>query len=163
MTSATEYADLRIEQLPSRADLLPVVAAWIYEEWWQQVEGASVSTLTNLLRPHLTPDQIPMTLVALLSGQPVGTASLLAHDVGTDQWPQLSPWMAAVYVVPAHRRRGIGACLVNEIVARAKMIGNEVLYLVTTEREGFYAQLGWRVFDRDESSVLMSHGPVAQL
>jgi GNAT superfamily N-acetyltransferase len=160
MTSAIKHGDLRIEQLATRSDLLPVVATWIFEEWWQEVEDASVKTLSDLLRAHLTPDRIPMTLVALLSGRPVGTATLLAHDVGTDQWPQLSPWMAAVYVVPAHRRLGIGACLVNEIAARAKMIGNEVLYLLTTEREEFYAQLGWRVFDREEDSVVMSHGLV---
>lgn len=150
-----EHGELRIQQLANRTDLLPVVAVWIYEEWWEGAEDASLETLTDLLRAHLVPDQIPLTLVALLDSRPVGTATLLAHDVGTEQWPQLSPWMAAVYVDPAFRRRGIGACLVNEIVGRADAMGTQVLYLLTTEREDFYAQLGWQVFDRAEEKTIM--------
>jgi predicted N-acetyltransferase YhbS len=154
------HDEVRIEQLANRIELLPVVAGWLYYEWWQDVEDASLGTLTDLLRAHLVPDQIPMTLVALLGEQPVGTATLLAHDVGTEQWPQLSPWMAAVYVAPAYRRRGIGARLVNETVASARAMGTDVLYLLTTEREDFYALLGWQVLDRAQESVVMSHGLV---
>jgi predicted N-acetyltransferase YhbS len=101
-----------------------------------------LARLTDLLLPHLTPDQIPMTLVALLGPRPVGTATLLAHDIGTEQWPDLSPWMAAVYVVPECRREGIGTRLVNEVVVEAHGLGTEILYLLTTEREGLYARLG---------------------
>lgn len=152
------HEDLRIEQLANRMDLLPVVAGWIYNEWWQEVEDTNVSTLTELLRAHRVPDQIPMTLISLLGTQAVGTATLLAHDVGTERWPQLSPWMAAVYVVPAYRRRGIGAHLVNATVARARAMGTSILYLLTTEREDFYGQLGWQVLDRAGESIVMSHG-----
>lgn len=148
--------DLRIEQLATRMDLLPVVAGWIYDEWWQDVEDASLNTLTDLLGAHRVPDRIPMTLVALLGAQPVGTATLLAHDVGTEQWPQLSPWVAAVYVVPAYRRRGIGARLVTETVTGAKTMGTGILYLLTTEREDFYRRLGWQALDRAGESVVMS-------
>src|ERR1700730_13763549 len=77
----------RIEQLAERPDLLPTVAAWIYNEWWTAVDGANVGTLTDLLRAHLIPDQMPITLVASLERCPVGTATLLAHDAGTEQWP----------------------------------------------------------------------------
>jgi GNAT superfamily N-acetyltransferase len=117
---------VRIEQMANRTELLPVVAAWIYDEWWQYIAN-----------------HIPLTLVASLDTLPVGTATLLAHDVGTEQWSHLSPWIAAVYVVPEYRRRGIGASLVNAIVSEAAAAGTDVLYLLTTEREGFYVQLGW--------------------
>jgi predicted N-acetyltransferase YhbS len=147
---------VRIEQLAKRAELLPVVAAWIYNEWWQDIEGSSVSTVTDLLRAHWVPDRIPMTLVASLDMLPVGTATLLSHDIGTEQWPQLSPWLAAVYVVPEHRRRGVGSSLVNAIVSGAAAAGKDVLYLLTTEREAFYAQLGWEVFDRAGKGIVMS-------
>jgi len=152
------HSEVRIEQLANRSDLLLVVAGWLYYEWWQDVEDASPSTLADLLRAHLVPDRIPMTLVASLGEQPVGTATLLAHDVGTERWPRLSPWMAAVYVAPAYRCRRIGARLVNETVARARAMGTDGLYLLTSEREDFYAQLGWQVLDRAQQSVVMSHG-----
>jgi predicted N-acetyltransferase YhbS len=146
----------RIEHLAERPDLLPTVAAWIYDEWWTEVEGANVGTLTQLLRTHLIPGQMPLTLVASLERCPVGTASLLTHDVDTEEWPDLSPWLAAVYVVPKHRQRGIGASLVNAIVSQATALGAGVLYLSTLGREGFYARLGWQVVDKREDKILMS-------
>jgi predicted N-acetyltransferase YhbS len=149
-------AALRIEQLANRPEFLQVVAAWIYDEWWQYVEDTSLAKLTDLLRPHLVSDQIPFSLVASLHTLPVGTASLVAHDVGTEQWPQLSPWLAAVYVVPEYRRGGIGAALVNAVTAQAGAMGTVVLYLLTTEREDFYSRLGWEVFDRTELGTVMS-------
>ncbi len=147
---------LRIEQLPERADLLLTVAGWIYNEWWTEVEGASVGTLTDLLRAHLTADQIPMTLVASLEGCPAGTATLLAHDVETEEWPDLSPWLAALYVMPEYRRRGVGAALIKAIVEKAGLLGVAMLYLSTVGREEFYADLGWQVIHRSEDKVVMS-------
>lgn len=132
-----------------------MVAAWIYDEWWQDVEGSSVGNLTDLLRAHLVPDHIPLTVVASLDTLPVGTATLVAHDSGTEQWSHLSPWLAAVYVVPEYRRRGIGASLVNAIVSAAAA-ETDILYLLTTEREEFYARLGWKVFDRAGEAIVMS-------
>ena len=146
---------LRIEQLAKRTELLPLVAAWIYDEWWQYIEGSSLSNLTELLHAHLIPNHIPLTVVASLDTLPVGTATLAAHDIGTEQWSHLSPWLAAVYVVPEYRRRGIGASLVNAIVSAAAA-ETDILYLLTTEREEFYARLGWKVFDRAGGATVMS-------
>jgi predicted N-acetyltransferase YhbS len=147
---------LAIEQLAAHPDLLPVVATWVYQEWWTSVDGASVSTLTNLLQDHLVPDRMPLTLVASLDTLPVGTATLLVHDVGTAQWPELSPWLAAVYVVPEHRHRGIGAALVNAITTKAAALGVEALYLQTVGSESFYARLGWEVLYRAGEKIVMS-------
>jgi predicted N-acetyltransferase YhbS len=146
----------RIEQLAERPDLLPTVAAWIHDEWWTDVKGANVGTLTELLQAHLIPDQMPLTLVASLERCPFGTATLLAHAVDTEQWPERSPWLAAVYVVPEYRQRGIGAALVNAIVAQATSRGVGALYLSTVGREEFYARLGWQVVDRREDKIVIS-------
>lgn len=146
----------QIEQLAERPDLLPVVATWIYQEWWTTVAGASTDTLTDLLRAHMVPDQMPLTLVASLETLPVGTATLLLHDVGTEQWPELSPWLAAVYVLPEYRHQGIGAALVNAIVAKASALGVPALYLQTLGSEKFYARLGWRVLHTAAGKIVMS-------
>jgi predicted N-acetyltransferase YhbS len=146
----------QIEQLAERPDLLPIVAAWIYHQWWTTVEGASVNTLADLLRGHLVHDEIPLTFVASLDRLPIGTATLMAHDVGTEQWPDLSPWLAALYVQPDYRRRGVGGALVSATVSKARALGARVLYLSTVDREDFYAQLGWQVVDRSDRTVVMS-------
>jgi predicted N-acetyltransferase YhbS len=108
------------------------------------------------LRTHLILDQMPLTLVASLDSRPVGAVTLLAHDVGTELWPNLSPWLAALYVLPECRRRGIGGVLVNAAVAKATAFGAEQLHLLTIGREQFYANLGWQVVDRSEEKVVMS-------
>jgi predicted N-acetyltransferase YhbS len=154
---------LTIDQLAKRPELLPSVARWIYAEWWQDSQDASVTRVTELLRPHLVPDRMPMTLVASIGPDPVGTASLLAHDVGTERWPRLSPWLAAVYVVPEFRRQGVGTALVASVLAHAGVLGTTMIYLLTMGRESFYVRLGWSVLDRVGARTVMSRelAPVA--
>ena len=156
-----QIVQAQIEQLSQRPDLLPVIAGWVYNEWWRQVEGTSVDTVTDLLRANLVANRIPMTLVASVDHAPVGTATLLAHDAGTEEWPQLSPWLAAVYVTPECRRRGVGASLVNAIVAHAASLGVSVLYLWTVERVQFYADLGWNMIETRGIKRLMSRSTIA--
>ena len=146
----------QIEQLAERPDLLQIVAAWIYRQWWTTVEGASVNTLEDLLRGHLVHDEIPLTFVASLDRRPIGTATLIAHDVGTEQWPDLSPWLAALYVIPDYRRRGVGGALVSATMSKARALGARAVYLSTVYREDFYAHLGWQVVDRSDRTVVMS-------
>jgi predicted N-acetyltransferase YhbS len=154
---------LRIEQLAERPEWLPVIADWIYNEWWTSVDGASVGTLSDLLRTHLILDQMPLTLIASLDSRPVGTVTLLAHDVGTEQWSSLSPWLAALYVLPQYRRRGIGGALMNAVVAKSTALGEERLHLLTIGREQFYTDLGWQVVDRNEKKVVMTNAITTQL
>ena len=145
----------RIEPLTERPEWLPLVAAWIYEQWWTDSDETPDS-LGAKLRAHLTPDCLPLTLVASLEHHPVGTVTLLEHDVGTELWPHLSPWLAALYVVPPFRRRGVGTALVKAAEARATTLGAGVLYLLTSDREAFYARLGWQIADRVDGQVVMA-------
>ncbi|MBS0578649.1 MAG: GNAT family N-acetyltransferase [Proteobacteria bacterium] len=147
---------LKIEPLALRPDLLPSVAGWIYEEWWRESGDASLAKVTSLLQPHLIPGRIPMTLVATLDSCAAGTATLIARDVGTEHWAGLSPWLAAVYVVPRFRRQGIGAALVAAIVDEAGSLGIRTLYLLTVGRESFYARLGWMLVDTVGGKTVMA-------
>ena len=70
----------------------------------------------------------------------VGSASLIAQDMDTR--PELSPWLASVYVAAEHRRQGIGSALVRRVAQEAAALGVETLYLFTPDQEHFYARLG---------------------
>jgi GNAT superfamily N-acetyltransferase len=83
--------------------------------------------------------------VALAEEQLLGAASLLAHDVATR--PDLSPWLAGVFVAPGHRRRGVGAALVERVVQEARALGIPRLYLYTTGSGALYFRLGWSVVE----------------
>ena len=65
-----------------------------------------------------------------------------------DTRPELSPWLASVYVAADHRRQGIGSALVRRVAEEAASLGVEALYLFTPDQERFYARLGWTVLER---------------
>jgi N-acetylglutamate synthase-like GNAT family acetyltransferase len=90
--------------------------------------------------------EIPTTLVAMTDGKPAGSISLLAEDMDTH--PELTPWLASLYVAPEMRRRGIGAALVRRLVAEARPLGIPKFYLYTPSEEKFYAGLGWRTLEQ---------------
>jgi len=49
------------------------------------------------------------------------------------------PWLAAVYVVPAHRGHGIGRALVREVLERAEAD----MWLYTENEVTWYESMGW--------------------
>jgi N-acetylglutamate synthase-like GNAT family acetyltransferase len=73
---------------------------------------------------------------------------LVAHDM--DSRPQLTPWLAGVFVEPQCRGKGIGSALVRRIEAEARSLGVSTLYLYTPHTEFLYERLGWSVIERCE-------------
>jgi len=62
--------------------------------------------------------------------------------------PTLTPWLSGVFVAPEHRRRGIGAALVERVVQEAQALGKPCLYLYTPGCGALYLRLGWWVAER---------------
>ena len=147
---------ITIVTISDRPELLTTVATWVYEQWWSHLSEHSPKTVANMLMERKRSDQICESFVALLDSVPVGTATVLDHDVETERRPDLTPWVAAVYVIPEARCRGIGEQLVSEASAFALSRGFKTVYLWTTDRQSWYERLGWRVmeqFDRNGARV----------
>jgi GNAT superfamily N-acetyltransferase len=87
-----------------------------------------------------------MAVVATDGPTLCGSAILIGADMDTR--PELSPWLAGVFVVPEFRRRGIGTSLVEYITDRAGAMGVPTLYLYTPSAERLYSRLGWVPIDR---------------
>src|SRR5688500_1651111 len=103
---------MRIVFLVDYPQHVPTVAAWVYQQWLSQEPGSSLEQVAATFRTHLQRDAIPLTLLALDAEQTaIGTASIYRQDMSTR--PHLSPWLAAVYVLPAYRDQGIGTRLVE--------------------------------------------------
>ena len=93
---------------------------------------------------------LPTVMVALSDGVPVGMAALAARDL--DQRPDLGPWLAGVYVLPAFRQRGHATRLVGAVEDRARGAAIPCLWLYTRSAESLYRRCGWRTaetFERD--------------
>jgi predicted N-acetyltransferase YhbS len=136
---------LQITHLFEHPQHIDQVAAWIHAEFWADKEIHTPESLAALLRQATTPDSIPLSRLALVDGIPVGTVNLVEND--DDQRKHLRPWLAALLVVPEHRRRGIGSALVRDLQRCAAMLGIDTLYL-GTDNPDFYIQLGARIHEQ---------------
>jgi N-acetylglutamate synthase-like GNAT family acetyltransferase len=147
-----------ITYLADYPQYLPNVAGWVFDEWGWEMPGSTLENIQAEFSMHLNRDRIPLTMLALVEQRPVGTASIFLHDM--DSRMELTPWLAAVYVVPEFRGQGIGSQLVTAIEAAAIGLQLERLYLFTPDQEAFYARLGWSVLEtveyRQHANVIMT-------
>lgn len=97
---------VRILPLAERRDLVPVLAAWHFEQWGRfYPESKEPDFAADLGRQG--GDGIPMTLVALDDGgEPLGSASLIEEDIAAIRArpglpPSMSPRPPAAVGSPA--------------------------------------------------------------
>jgi GNAT superfamily N-acetyltransferase len=106
---------------------------------------------------------IPTALIAHEGDTFIGTVSVILCDEETR--PQYTPWVAALWVEPEYRRRGIGAALVEKAAAFAFQSGADWVYLLSgPHRRAFYEGLGWSVLEAlppDERMFVMTRDKTA--
>jgi len=150
-------SSIRIENLAMHPAFAPILAAWVYAEWGHLLPQRTEEMLVAEFQQRSTPHVIPESFVAMAGDRPIGMASLIEDDMKTR--PDLSPWLAAVYVLPEFRKRGVGSSLVRAMMAEAMALGVERLHLFTPDQMAFYRRLGWRTFEhtnyRGEDVVIM--------
>ena len=153
---------MEIEYLVDHPEALPTLAEWQHQEWGHLRAGDSVDKRMERIRRYVQRDAIPLTVVALESGEVLGSASLIDYDMETRM--ELSPWMASVFVGEPYRRKGVGAALVRRIMVEAGKLDIPLLYLYTVHSEKFYAALGWTLLEhtnyREQKVAIMTYVPV---
>lgn len=137
---------MKIGYLADHREHIPRLAEWLHAQWGYLHENDSVERRAARLESRATRGGIPVTFVAVDGETLLGSASVVADDLETR--PELTPWLASVYVAPEHRRQGIASTLVRRVVEEAREQGVSRLYLWTTDQEGLYAGLGWRPVER---------------
>lgn len=145
---------MEIRPLADRPELVPTLAEWFHEEWGRVVPWGTVEGFAEMFRGQLNRDALPLALVALEGGAPVGTSALRVADM--PERPERTPWLGGVYVRPGARGRGVGEALVRAAERRARELGFRELFLFTTDREAFYRRLGWSVLEHADH-----HGELA--
>ncbi len=130
----------RIAAVSDRPELAPVVAQWRVDAFFDCPGGYTAEEMTALLLAP--PDGPEETFVLFDHDQPVGTAGLVRQDL--DARPDLTPWLAGVFVQPAFRGRGYATALTRRVEAFALAAAVPVLWLYTLSAEPLYARLGWQ-------------------
>lgn len=138
---------MRIDTIADHPDLIETVAHWQWGEWGHLDPEDSLAARIAGLRDQVDAGHIPATFIALDGDEPLGSASIVADDLPTH--PELTPWLASVYVTPAARGRGVASALVRHVVGRAAAMGVARLYLYTEGARGLYEKLGWRAIAAD--------------
>lgn len=136
-----------IVDLARRPEQLPAVADRIWRAWWRDA-GYELSAVEALARESLTDQPIPSCVVAVDGEHFAGTASIIAHDM--DERPNLTPWIAAVWVEPVYRGAGLGSRLVMEAARIGFDAGVPRIHLYTDPPNGpFYEKMGWALIEAD--------------
>lgn len=137
---------LSFSKLADPSGFVDTVADRLWHAWWQEA-GVSLATLVGLLRDFKA-DAIPLGIVAHRGEDFVGSVLLIDNDL--DERPQYSPWLAALWVEPEARARGVAVELSQRIVAEAAALGHDKIYLCAVpEKRAYYAGRGWVEVERD--------------
>jgi N-acetylglutamate synthase-like GNAT family acetyltransferase len=136
-----------ISDLRLRPEFFDAVADRIWQAWWK-ADGYPLDYISGRLHQNMSDTPIPFALVAHDGARFLGTASVIASDLA--ERPQLTPWVAAVWVEPQARARGIGAALVDRATQDCFALGVSRLYLCARpQRSNFYERLGWTPIERN--------------
>ena len=139
--------NVEIVHLYEYPEHLESVARWIHEEWWADKPGHSVESMATRLKDAHNKDEIPLSLLALHRDRPVGTVNLVVND--NEERLDLTPWLAALLVLPENRGRGVGSQLVRTLSAEALRLGVRRMYL-GTDIPQYYSRLGAQIFESSQ-------------
>lgn len=137
-----------IFDLKDRPHHIPTLAAWHHQEWSHLNPGATLLTRIDKMRScYLADAPVPKMFIWVEEDEVIGSAALLECDM--DSRSELTPWLASVYVRQDSREMGIGAALVERVMAYARELGFAELFLFTPDKEHFYQNIGWQTLNHE--------------
>ena len=142
--------EVTVEYLADHPELADELAKWSWADWRVYIEarGRGLDDARRSYRERAQIDALPLALVAFADGKLIGTVSLMVHDLATR--PEITPWLASLFVLPERRRRGVASLLIERAVAEARRLKLPTLFLWTSSAEALYLKLGWRIVERTE-------------
>lgn len=141
---------ITIDLLKNHPDAVPSLA-----KLWYDLLGhffapnLPVKSVEGRFQDHLNSTELPITLVALDEGTPVGMCSLREYD---GIRPDLVPWLGSLVVHPDFQKQGIGKLLIDATKKQAQAMGFQKLYLFTIQptKSHYYERLGWTKIGGDQ-------------
>lgn len=137
---------MKILNLIERPDCLKKICTWHHNEWGYLNPGRTLEARLERMQEHFEGKTIPATYVAEINDQIVGSASIVVSDM--PERPELTPWLASVFVDPETRRQNVGRSVVQKVMQHAREAGIKTLYLYTPDREHFYRHMGWETIEK---------------
>ncbi|MHB0764237.1 GNAT family N-acetyltransferase [Stutzerimonas sp. NM35] len=139
---------MEIIPLADKKEFIAELAELHHAEWKHLNSSLTLEGRAEAIAKASRHEGVPSIFIAVSGGQLVGSAALVQNDMHTR--PDLSPWLAAVYVKEAFRHQGIATELVARCEAEAARSNANAWYLYTEFASKFYEKLGWRYLERCE-------------
>jgi GNAT superfamily N-acetyltransferase len=133
---------LTVEPLSRFPALKPTIRAWLLAEWpgWYG-QGGSGDLTADVEAFARSDASLPVGFVVFDDDEPLGFGTLKQESIPSHQ--HLWPWAATGYVLPQHRRQGVGAFMLQAIVAHARAMGYAHVYCGTRTAASLMQRAGW--------------------
>ena len=140
--------NITLDFLAHHTDKIDLLGREIYSQWIDMYtrQNKSVDDVIKTVESRAVTDTIPLTMIALEGDTLLGSVTLKVSDFSAH--PELTPWLAGVFVLPQYRKQGVGSKLIGfaENIAKEKF-NVETLYLYTGSASGLYEKLGYKTFE----------------
>lgn len=136
---------LNIETLTMDSRHFHTAADRIWRAWWDG-QGVSLGDIEQRLAGVVGSTEGEFGLAATCGDVFAGVCLAIQSDL--DERPDLSPWIAALWVEPEFRRLSIARRLVMDAVAQCAAQTIDVVYLCARRQlREFYLAMGWRLLE----------------
>ncbi len=142
---------MQISNLRDVSQFADTIADRGWHAWWTD-SGVPLSDYRKHLDPMMTGKGIPFALVAHDGETYLGSALVIESDL--EARPQLAPWIAALWVDEAARRKGIAAQLMHHAQNEIAKLGTSTCYLCATlENSPYYSARGFTLIEESVTGL----------
>lgn len=132
--------------LADKKEFIQELAQLHHSEWRHLSPSLTLEKRIDAISKAANPAGIPSIFIVVSGGKLLGSAALIEHDM--DSKPDLTPWLAGVYVKKEFRHQGIAKKLVAYCEKEAMRSNVKYLYLYTQFASVLYESLGWLHMER---------------
>jgi len=124
---------IQFKLLKNCTETIPTLVEWIYEEWKPYDASLTKEKLLKGFNARLNVDKIPLAVVALKNGVPIGTISLKTQgEPEFKSFPEDAAWLGSLEVIKNERKQGLGEALLKIATVLADRLGYESIYVYTS-------------------------------
>ncbi|MCK4999245.1 MAG: GNAT family N-acetyltransferase [Anaerohalosphaera sp.] len=140
-----------IESIIDRPEAVPVVAAWIYEQWSFLSPDMSIEAWTEFIQARISfNDGQSVLYVAMDGNTPVGCLAMYSEDPATSI-DDIGPWVGAFYVENKYRGTNVARKLANTTLDAAREMDLITVYAVVTDPKliKIAHRIGWKTIKEE--------------
>lgn len=139
---------LQISPIHEVDNAIQFLAPFHHQEWRHlNPKDYSIAQRVNDYKKATSQHKLPLMLVAHQDSECFGSVRLIDNDLSSH--PELSPWLASLYVLKEYRYQKISSQLIDALISQAKSLGVKLIYLYTEHQSDYYQKRGWKVLTKE--------------